>query len=119
MKLSRIFKLFIMAFVILVVAGFTYAYAATNTVGPSEAGDGSGTISGYAISAVHYNLNATTPSLIDSVTFTISASAATVKISLDGGTTYYSCSIAGTNVTCTTAGATVVSATSLRVIAGN
>lgn len=119
MKSSRIFKLFIVAFAILVVAGFTYAYAASNTVPATAAGDGASPISGFAITGVHYNLNATNPGNIDTVTFTISPAAATVKISLDN-TNYYSCS-GTTSITCTTTSpqATVTSATELRVIAQN
>jgi hypothetical protein len=79
-----------------------YAFTATNTVPGSSAGSGSGTISGYTVSAVQYQLNATTPSDIDSVTFTLSANASTAKAKVvSGSSTYTSCSIAGgVNVTC-------------------
>jgi hypothetical protein len=79
-----------------------YAFTATNTVPGSSAGSGSGTISGYTVSAVQYQLNATTPSDIDSVTFTLSANASTAKAKIvSGSSTYTSCSIAGgVNVTC-------------------
>jgi hypothetical protein len=79
-----------------------YAFTATNTVPDSSAGSGSGTISGYTVSAVQYQLNATTPSSIDSVTFTLSATASTAKAKIvAGSTTYADCSIAGgVNVTC-------------------
>ncbi len=79
-----------------------YAFTATNTVPPSNAGSGSGTISGYTVSAVAYQLNATNPSNIDSMTFTLSANAATVKAKVATGTaTYTDCTVAGgVNVTC-------------------
>jgi hypothetical protein len=79
-----------------------YAFTATNTVPNSSAGSGSGTISGYTVSAVQYQLNATTPSDIDSMTFTLNASASTVKAKVvSGSTSYTNCSIAGgVNVTC-------------------
>lgn len=79
-----------------------YAFTATNTVPASSAGSGNGVISGYTISAIAYQLNATTPSDIDSVTFTLSANASTAKAKLvSGSSTYTSCSIAGNvNVTC-------------------
>ena len=79
-----------------------YAFTATNTVPSSSAGSGSGTISGYTVSGIAYTLNATTPSDIDSMTFTLNADAATVKAKVvSGSTTYTNCSIAGgVNVTC-------------------
>jgi hypothetical protein len=79
-----------------------YAFTATNTVPSSSAGSGSGTISGYTVSGIAYTLNATTPSDIDSMTFTLNASATTVKAKVvSGSTTYTNCSIAGgVNVTC-------------------
>ena len=84
------------------LASGAYAFTATNTVPASTAGSGSGTISGYTVSAIAYQLNATTPSNVDSVTFTLSANAATAKAKIvSGSTTYTACSISGgVNVTC-------------------
>ncbi|MHB1243481.1 MAG: hypothetical protein ACYC1P_08805 [Gaiellaceae bacterium] len=90
----------------LVVAGAmatgAYAFTATNTVPSSNAGSGNGTISGYTVSAVAYTLNATTPTDIDSMAFTLSSSATTAKAKIvSGSTTYTACTIAGgVNVTC-------------------
>ena len=97
-----------------------YAFTATNTVPGSSAGSGSGTISGYTVSAVQYQLNATTPSDIDSMTFTLNANAATVKAKVvSGSTTYTTCSIAsGVNVTCNfTPDIAVTTADELSVVA--
>ncbi len=79
-----------------------YAFTATNTVPASDAGSGSGTISGYTITAVAYQLNATTPTDIDTMTFTLSSNATTVKAKIvSGSSTYTNCTIAGgVNVTC-------------------
>ncbi len=91
------------ALVVAVVMGTgAYAFTATNTVPSSQAGSGNGTISGYTISAIAYQLNATTPSNIDTMTFTLSANAATVKAKVvSGSTTYTSCTVAGgVNATC-------------------
>ena len=101
------------------IAG-TYAYTAANTVPASKAGDGSGAVSGYTVSAVHYNLNATSPQNVDSVTFTLDsapAAGSTIKAQVDGAT-WYTCTNVTTAVTCTTTApqATVLGATSLRVI---
>ena len=79
-----------------------YAFTATNTVPASSAGSGSGTISGYTVSGIAYTLNATTPSDIDSMTFTLNANASTAKAKIvSGSSTYTACTIAGgVNVTC-------------------
>ena len=105
---------------VLAIAGTAYAFAASNTVPATRAGDGSQAISGYTISAVAYGLNSSTPTNIDSVTFTISpTSATTVKASLNGGTTWYACTNSSGSVSCTTTSpqATVAGATTLQVVA--
>ena len=97
-----------------------YAFTATNTVPATSAGSGSGTISGYTISNVQYQLNSGTPTNIDSLTFTLSANATTAKAKVvSGSATYTDCSIAGgVNVTCDfSPDVTVVSADQLSVIA--
>jgi hypothetical protein len=107
--------------VALVTMTGAYIFTASNTVPNTNAGAGSGTISGYTISSVAYNLNATTPTNIDSVTFGIApTTAGTVKIQLVSGGTWYSCSNTSGSVTCdTTAGtqATVAPANLLTVVA--
>jgi len=119
--LSRAFKVFLIAIVVFVFATVAYAYAAANVVPASKAGDGSGAITGYIVSNIHYNLNASNPQNIDSVTFTTTTtitpgSTVTIKL-VSSGSTWYTCTVAGgTNVTCTTTGATVATANSLRVV---
>ena len=103
-----------------VLAVGAYAFTATNTVPGTSAGAGSGTISGYTVSNVQYQLNNTTPTNIDSMTFTLSASAATAKAKVvSGSSTYTDCSIAGgVNVTCDfSPDVAVTSADQLSVIA--
>ena len=96
---SRILGILVVA---AALATGAYAFTATNTVPSSSAGSGSGTISGYTVSAIAYQLNNTTPSDIDSMTFTLNASATTAKAKIvSGSTTYTDCSISGgVNVTC-------------------
>ena len=80
-----------------------YAFTASNTVPTSKAGDGSGTISGYTLSAIHYGLNATTPTNVDSVSFTVDAapvSGSTMKVQINSS--WYTCTNVTTTVTCTT-----------------
>ncbi|MGZ5353069.1 MAG: hypothetical protein ACXWYN_09350 [Actinomycetota bacterium] len=102
-----------------ILAG-TYAFTAANTVPNGKAGDGSGTVTGYVLSSVHYDLNATNPANIDAVTFTldsIPAATSTIKAQLNAGS-WYDCTNTGASVTCDTTSpvATVLAATSLRVV---
>ncbi len=100
------------------VAG-TYAYTAANTVPGSKAGDGSGTVTGYVVSAIHYNLNATTLTNVDSVTFTLDSTPdAGSTIDAQVNANWYSCTNVATAVTCPTTSpqATVLATTSLRVL---
>lgn len=108
----------VLAAVVIGVAA--YAFTATNTVPDTTAGAGSGTISGYTITNVQYGLNATTPTNLDQVAFTISpAAATTVKVQLAPAGSWYSCTNAAGSVTCATTSpqATVAAATQLTVVA--
>lgn len=97
-----------------------YAFTASNTVPNATVGQGANTISGYTVSSIAYNLNATTPTNLDSVTFTISpATATTVKIQLTAAGTWYTCTNSTGSVTCATVTpqATAALATALNVVA--
>ncbi len=119
--MTRSFKLLFVVFTIMIVSVAAYAFAAANTVPTTTAGAGSGVVSGYTVSNVVYNLNATDPSNLDSVNFTLSAAAATVKIKLvAAGSTWYNCTVVtGNNYTCATSGATVSSMDQLNVVASS
>jgi hypothetical protein len=96
----------------LAIAGGAYAFTASNTVPVTTAGAGSGAVSGYTVTSLHYTLNTTTPANIDSLTFVISptvpsTSSGKVVISAalsTGGPTNYNCTTdtTGSNVTCAT-----------------
>lgn len=108
---------------VLILTGVTYAFAAANTVPVSKAGDGSGDISGYTASAIHYALNATNPTTIDTITFTLNSApieGSVIKIKLvSTGSTWYTCTNTGVAVTCnngSTLGASVSSANSLEIV---
>jgi hypothetical protein len=113
------------AIIALSLAG--HAFLAANTVPASHAGDGSGAISGFTVSAVHYVLNSTTPSNLDSLTFTISPAPATVsgtvKVKTPSTGAWITCGVSGTTVTCpstgTLTGVTVTSLDSLEVVAAD
>jgi len=113
-------KLFIVVLVVLVFATAAFAFAATNTVPASYAGEGASITSGYTVSNVLYNLNATTASNIDSVTFTLNAASTTVKVRLVTTGSYYACTnTSGNNWSCDTTSpqATVAAADEFRVVA--
>lgn len=116
----RVFKILLLVAVVLVLSTTAYAFAASNTVPASNAGDGASTISGYTVTNVHYNLNGSNPANIDTVTFTISPAlpaGGVVTIQLVTSGSWYSCAVAsGTNVTCTTTGATASTANNLRIV---
>ena len=98
----------------------TYAFTASNVVPGTKAGNGEGTISGYTVSGVAYTLSASNPANVDSVAFTLSAAATTVKAKLvQGSPTYTSCAVSGgVNVTCDfSPDVSVVSADELSVVA--
>ncbi len=113
-------KMFVVVLVVLIFATAAFAFAATNTVNPTYAGEGASTTSGYTVTNVVYNLNATTPSNIDSVAFTLNAAASTVKVRLVTTGSYYSCTnTSGNNWSCATTSpqVTVSGANELRIIA--
>lgn len=115
----RNFKVILTLVVVVVLGATAYAFAASNTVPTSRAGDGAGAISGYTVSAVAYTLDPVDPSLLDAVSFTLDAAATTVKIKLvAAGSTWYNCTNSAVNDwTCDTTGATVESMDELMVIA--
>ena len=107
--------------VAVVIAAGTYGYTASNSVGTSKAGDGSGTISGFVVSSVRYNLNASDPGNIDSVTFSVDSTPAvgsTIKAQLAPAGSWYTCTNVAMAITCTVTSpqATVAAATNLRVV---
>ncbi len=114
--MGRFATVFILAGAI--VAG-TYAFTAANTMpADSHAGDGETVISGYAISGVHYGLNATDPSTMDTVTFTATpavTAGSAIRVQVVDGGTWYTCPVAAP-VVCTVTGEPVLSANNLRII---
>ena len=113
-------KMFVAVLIVLILATSAFAFAATNTVPATYAGEGASTTSGYTVTNVAYNLNATTASNIDSVAFTLNAAATTVKVRLVTTGSYYSCTnTSGNNWNCATTApqVTVAAADELRVVA--
>jgi hypothetical protein len=112
-----------------VIAGGAYAFTAANTVPTSNAGAGSGTVSGYTVSNVHYALDGTAPTNIDTLTFNVSpvipstgSGKVVVQAALtSGGPNTYTCTTntAGDTVTCATTAPQLTAATlnSLTIVA--
>ncbi len=104
------------------LAGAGFSLTASNTVPESKGGEGAGVISGYNVASVHYTLNASDPSKVDSVSFSLDSApvaGSTIKARIDSsGTTWYTCTNVGVNVTCNTTSpqATATSANELRVV---
>ena len=91
-------RMIIVLFVAALLALATFAFTAANTVPPSKAGDGAGTITGYTVSNVEYTLDAADPANIESVSFTLDDVAGTVKAKLvQASTTYTDCTNTGGN----------------------
>ena len=110
-RVSKV-RLVVALVVAIAIAGGTYAFTAANTVPATNAGAGTGTVSGYTVTSVHYTLNATTPANIDSTTFNVSPTIPStgqgkvvVQAGLTtGGPNSYTCTtnVAGDTVTCPT-----------------
>jgi len=96
-----------------------FAYTAANTVPDTKAGDGSGTITGYAVSNVAYQLEAADPSNIESASFDLDAAAGTVHARVFTGAGFTACTnTAGNSWSCDfSPNPTVLSADEFRVIA--
>lgn len=113
-------RILVVAILAIGIASGVYAYAAANTVPNSTAGSGSGTISGYTVTNVAYTLNATTPTNLDQVAFTIApTTASTLKVQLAAAGSWYTCANTAGSVTCNTTSpqATAAAATQLTVVA--
>jgi hypothetical protein len=119
----RNFKVLSVVMVAILLAVSAYAFAAANTVPTTKAGTGAGAISGYAVSNVVYNLNASDPTLLDSVDLSLDAAATNVQIKLvAAGSTWYTCTNgSGNDWSCgtTTPAQTVASMDELEVVASS
>ena len=113
-------RMILVLFAAAALALATYAFTAANIVPGSKAGDGAGAISGYTVSNIAYTLDAANPANIESVAFTLDATAGTVKAKLVAASvTYTDCTNTGGNDwSCNVEpNPTVLSADELRVIA--
>ena len=120
---QRIFKRSLVTlFLVLGLMAMASAFAAANVVPESGAGDGSGTISGYTVSNIAYDLNAANPGNIDQVSFTLAPTAGAgapndVQAQLVAGGSWFTCSLNSGTWECPVAGVTAQAANQLRVVA--
>jgi hypothetical protein len=114
-------KFMVLIVLVLALSGFTFAFAAANIVPDTKAGDGTGDISGYTVSNIHYVLDGTNPSTIDSVTFELSSTAVAVQAKVGPlGAWSSACTLSGAVWTCGfTTPPAVTTATSLQVVAAD
>ena len=122
----RNFKVLLIALLAIVVAGGVYGFAAANTVPDTAAGYKASTVSGYTITSIVYDLNATDPTLVDEITFLASPTSGTLvavlaKIQTATGGAWTDCVlVAGTapsmTVTCTITGRPLVDITALNIV---
>jgi hypothetical protein len=125
----RTLKVMLVALVVLVLAGSAYAFAAANTVPDSAGGYAATEVSGYTVTGIVYDLDATNPTLVDAIKFSISPSsgtvvAAIVKIQTETGGTWTDCVLtAGTapamSAVCTYGSLELVDVTALNVVASS
>lgn len=100
----------------------TYALTAASSVPPSAAGDGAGAVSGYEVSAVHYQLAPSDPRVVDALTLRFGSApvpGSTVRIRLTDSGQWYSCTVSGTGASCLTPGATLTGAAALTIVAAD
>jgi hypothetical protein len=113
-------KVFIIVLVIMVFATTAYAFAASNTVPTSNAGEGSAAIGGYTVTSVTYTYSTANPSIITFVDFDIAPAAVKAGVGFNAGT-LTDCgalSAGGTHAHCPV-NQGVLGATSLRVVASD
>lgn len=105
---------------VLLASGSSYAMTSSNTFAsaPPKSGSGTGAISGFAVSNVHYELEAINPTAYSAVTFDLDGIAGEVRAKVLGtATTFSTCSVTtGTSWTCPITN-TVAESDSLTVIA--
>ena len=114
-------KMFVLVLVIMAFATAAYAFAASNTVPASNAGEGSAAIGGYTVTNVTYTYSTANPSMLTFGDFDISPAATKAGVSLVTGATLTDCgalTAGGTHAHCPV-NVSVVSADRLRVVASD
>jgi len=116
------YRVLVVVVLLLVISAATFGFANSNTMPPAYfAGEGDSTVSGYTVTLLNFNLNASNPLQFSTMTFHLDGPASTVYVSLDGAANWISCTptvAAGeTDVSCTLTGVAVRPVTSLYISA--
>ena len=113
-------KMFVIVLVIMAFATAAYAFAASNSVPNSNAGEGSKAIGGYNVTNVTYTYSTANPSMITFVDFDISPATSKAGVSLVAGATLTDCGLAAStsHVHCPV-NVSVFNADMLRVVASD
>lgn len=114
-------KMFVVVMVVMMFATAAYAFAASNTVPVSHAGEGENDILGYSVTGVTYTYSTTNPSMITFVDFNIAPAAIKAGASLVVGGPLQACvlTVGGTHAQCPSGGVSVFDADMLRVVASD
>lgn len=125
----RNFKVLLAVLAIIIVAGSAYAFAAANTVPDTNAGYAASVVSGYTVSNIVYDLDATDPTIVDAITFEVAPTTGTekalvVKIQTVTAGSWTACTLAdGTlpsvDATCTFGALPLADVTALNVVASD
>jgi hypothetical protein len=84
-----------------ILAVGAYAFTASNTVPSSNAGSGSGTVSGYTATNISYTLTAADPTTIDTLAFTIAPiTTSVVKVKAGSTGSWKTCTNSSGSITC-------------------
>jgi hypothetical protein len=84
-----------------IIAVSAFGFAAQNTVPASKAGTGTGGVSGYTVSNIHYVLDTTDGTTATGANFTLSAAASTVFATIQGVASGACTNTSGNNWSCT------------------
>lgn len=99
------------------------AFAASNSVPETSAGDGQSPITGYTVANVHYTLSDSDPTLVTAVSFDLTSdngvsAPQTVRVQLVDGGSWFACASQGGNAwSCNVTATQVVTVDNLRVVA--
>lgn len=125
----RNIKVLLIALMVIAIAGSAYAFAAANTVPDTTAGSGASAVGGYTVSDVLYDLDATDPTVVDAITFSISPDSGSEKavavfVQTAAAGSWTSCTLVdGTlpavNATCTYGALLLEDVTALNIVANS
>jgi len=99
--LTRPRTIIALAMLTAILAAGAYAFTASNTVPGSNAGSGSGVVSGYTATNISYTLNAADPTTLDTLMFTIAPiTTSVVKVQAGSTASWKTCANSSGSITC-------------------